>query len=310
MAQDLGGQLQSLYGRFGHLAGVHFELHQNLIAVYVQTAKAEARVFLQGAQLSHFQPAGQKPVLWMSEHNQFKPGQPLRGGIPISWPWFADLARNPQAVAEPVTEQLASQAHGFVRNSLWQLDDLTIVDEVCTLELSLQVDQPGWPFPARLSLTLVVDQQLSISLGVENLGDQAFSYTLALHSYFSVADINQVTVEGLAGGLALDCVDHWQPKPITEPVTVTDELDWVIEHAPEQVVLVDDVLDRRIRLSHSGLPSLVAWNPWQDKGSRLSQFGAEDYQTMLCLESAALLSSAVLCAPGQCQRHNLFISVG
>jgi len=54
----------------------------------VTNAQAEARIYLLGAQVTHFQPARQEPVLWLSPLSAFEAGKAIRGGVPICWPWF------------------------------------------------------------------------------------------------------------------------------------------------------------------------------------------------------------------------------
>ncbi|BFM09488.1 D-hexose-6-phosphate mutarotase [Halioxenophilus aromaticivorans] len=303
---DLASQMQQLYQRFGNLPGVHIELHQNLLAVYVQTPKAEARVFLQGAQVSHFQPKGQPPVLWLSEHNQYQVGKPLRGGIPISWPWFADLARNPADLRQQVTGDDAP-AHGFVRNCDWQLDDIVVDKDVYHLHLSCRPQSKHWPYACRLGLVVSVDEALTLALSVTNLSDRPWRYALALHSYFQVEQISEVTVPSLAGQAYLDCLTDWQPCQQQDALEIGEEVDRVYTQAPKRIALQDAVAGRSIVLTSQNLPSLVAWNPWQEKGSRLSQFGTEDHNNMLCLENAALLDDAVTVAPKEKQVHTLKI---
>jgi glucose-6-phosphate 1-epimerase len=45
-------------------------------------------VALLGAYVMEWTPAGKKPVLFMSADAVFEEGQPIRGGIPVCWPWF------------------------------------------------------------------------------------------------------------------------------------------------------------------------------------------------------------------------------
>jgi len=98
MAVDTGQQMQQLYQRFGELPGVVIELHKELLAVHIQNDAATATVFLQGAQLSQYQAKGQPASIWCSDSCDYKAGSPLRGGIPICWPWFGDFDRNPKTV--------------------------------------------------------------------------------------------------------------------------------------------------------------------------------------------------------------------
>src|SRR5579863_10176669 len=78
--------------------------------VLVETARAEAEIYLHGAHVARFQPQGQKPVLFMSEISHFEPGKPIRGGVPICFPWFG--ARE---------DGRPGPAHGFARLLEWEL---------------------------------------------------------------------------------------------------------------------------------------------------------------------------------------------
>ena len=71
---------------------------------------AEATIYTQGAHLTHWKPAGQAPVIFLSQRAEFVPGKPIRGGVPVVFPWFSerhDGKTGPQ--------------HGFARISEWEL---------------------------------------------------------------------------------------------------------------------------------------------------------------------------------------------
>src|SRR3954468_4548199 len=57
----------------------------------------EAHAYLYGAHVTHFQPRGQAPVLFLSEESFFTHGRPIRGGVPLIFPWFGPRASDPQA---------------------------------------------------------------------------------------------------------------------------------------------------------------------------------------------------------------------
>src|SRR5262249_45311261 len=80
----------------------------------VTTALAEAHVYLYGAHVTHFQPAGQKPVLFLSKEAVFQPGKAIRGGVPIIFPWFGPRASDSK-----------SPAHGFARTQSWATESVT-----------------------------------------------------------------------------------------------------------------------------------------------------------------------------------------
>src|SRR4051794_38789457 len=80
----------------------------------ITTPAAEAVVYLHGAHVTHYQPKGTTPVLFMSAQSHFAPGQPIRGGVPVIFPWFGPHPTDPKA-----------PAHGFARTTAWTLDSVT-----------------------------------------------------------------------------------------------------------------------------------------------------------------------------------------
>src|SRR6478736_8745915 len=76
--------------------------------VQIQTPWSAAEIYLQGACVTHFQLHGDSPLLFLSEKSRFEPGAPIRGGIPIIFPWFGK------------PEGRTSQ-HGFARLRPWEL---------------------------------------------------------------------------------------------------------------------------------------------------------------------------------------------
>ena len=65
---------------------------------------------------------------------------------------------------------------------------------------------------------------------------------------------------------------------------------------------------RRISLHSQGSASAVLWNPWVDKALRLSDFAADAWQRMLCIESANVWDDCVQLAPGASHSLDLRLS--
>ncbi|MBL4607202.1 MAG: D-hexose-6-phosphate mutarotase, partial [Pseudomonadales bacterium] len=70
----------------------------DLPALHINNHLAKAVVLLQGAQVIQYQPHGGEPILWENPNARYQRGKAVREGIPICWPWFGDLDRNPEAV--------------------------------------------------------------------------------------------------------------------------------------------------------------------------------------------------------------------
>ena len=293
-----GEKIQSLYAQFGQIKGISIELYKRLIAISVKNDAATATIFLQGAQLAEYKKKGQEPLLWLSEQCDYQVGSPLRGGVPVCWPWFGDISRNPDAVKQQVIGD-DLPAHGLVRSVEWELVEINLLDKNTTqLILSLDV-QPSeqWPYAARLQLEVTVGTELTLQLSVTNKSEKSFTFTSALHTYLNISDITQVQVKGLEHATYLDTLDNWSTQSSTEPLSVKGELDSVYTNISQSVLVEDKQWNRSISLQGINAPDLVAWNPWIKKSQALSQFADTDYQQMLCLESAHLLDNAQLLNP-------------
>ena len=286
---DTASMMQSLYSQFGELPGINIELHKELIAIAVETSTATARIFLQGAQLSEYGLKGQAPTLWLSPECNYLPGQPLRGGIPICWPWFGDLNRNCESVSRQIDDPNAP-THGFARHRNWQLTDIEIPSpEQTRLLLTLNIktgEEPLWPFASQLQLQVDVGQVLDIQLTTINCDQRPFSFSAALHSYFNISDIDNISLDGLAEKPYTDAQDNWQLKQQQGSLRIDQEVDRIYQQLDQAIVLTDTGHQRSTEVTSQGSHSAIIWNPWIEKSKRLSCFSEDAYQQMLCIETA------------------------
>ncbi|NQD93028.1 D-hexose-6-phosphate mutarotase [Pseudomonas sp. CrR25] len=276
----------------------------------IRHADAELLVAQQGAQVVSYQRDGERPLIWLSEQAAYQAGQSVRGGVPVCWPWFGDLRRNPQAVQAMYQGGSLVPSHGLMRGLDWQLLGIDSQGDGVSLEFVYNsVDQPlpGWPHAAELKLQIRLDQHLNLDLSSHNLGSTPLALSQALHSYFAVGDIRRVRVDGLQGCRYIDTLDNWLERQQPEALTFHGETDRIYLNTPAQLSIIDPVWQRRIQLRSSGSHSAVLWNPWTDKAQRLSQFAADAWHGMLCIEHANVLEDLVHLAPGA--RHQLSISL-
>jgi len=284
----LNQPIDTLNHHFGLTGALHFvQGRAGLPEAEIQTPQASARVALHGAQLLAWQPAGAQPVIWVSQAAVFEPGQPVRGGVPVCWPWFGPREGLPM--------------HGFVRTRLWQVRETSLdADQQVVLRLGLQDDTDTrtlWDFAFDLELVLTVGATLTIKLISRNTGDQPFTLTDALHSYFGVGDIHQTTVQGLDGCDYLDKVQNFAQARQVGAVEITGETDRIYVNTTADCVIEDRVQQRNIRISKSGSSSTVVWNPWRDKV--FADMAAGEYQQMLCVETCNAGPDQITLAPGQ-----------
>ena len=246
----------------------------------------EARVYEQGAHVTHFQARHQAPMLWVSEAEDYQPGKAIRGGIPLCWPWFG---------AHPKGQ---GGAHGVARTRPWQLIACDESDTGVTLVFRfLCGPEAGIEQPLSATLTLFFGAQLHMQLESKNLGSAAVDLSLAIHSYFPVGDIHATRLLGAANRRYDDMLTGQQQCLAPAPdITIAGETDRIYYgSAPWRIVSPALMLN----IEPEGSDSTVVWNPWTEKSRRLSNFRDDDYLGMLCVETALCGRDSRRLAPGE-----------
>ncbi|MNM82653.1 putative glucose-6-phosphate 1-epimerase [compost metagenome] len=289
---------------------VESEQHGELNCWRITSDTAELLVAQQGAQVLSYQRIGEPPLLWLSEQAIFKQGKSVRAGVPVCWPWFGNLKRNPAAVQAMYRGEDAP-AHGLVRGRDWQLLSIEGSGDSVRVEFTLpetQGDLPGWPHNVELKLSIVMGEQLTITLTSYNLDNVPVTISQALHSYFAVSDVREVQVEGVDGLGYIETLADWVQRTQQGNLGFAGETDRIYLQAPEQLSIVDPNWNRRIRLSSSGSRSAVIWNPWIARAAELPDMADDGWQRMLCIETANVWDDVVTLAPGA--THSLSLSIG
>ena len=288
---------EELTAKFG-IAGIldFVETEHGLVKAAISLDGMAGELYLQGAQLTAWQPAGERPVLFTSPNSLFAPGRAIRGGIPIIFPWFG-----------PSRHALEAPQHGFARTAPWHLDRVeTAGRESLTLTFSLSDGDVGslfWPEPFRAIYTVVFAQTLSLRLGVENRATHPIIFEQALHTYFAISDISGIAISGLAGTTYIDKSDAARRKPQTAAlVTITSETDSVYLDTPGQCVIEDRGWHRRVVIKKDGAASSVVWNPWAEKAAAMVDLGDPAWRGMVCVETGNIADNEVrLAADGEHQ---------
>lgn len=281
-----------------------------LLAVDIRNPFAKARIFLQGAQLTQFQAKGETDLIWCSPTAEYQAGKAIRGGIPICWPWFGALEKNPGEISSQLDDPDAAPAHGFARQVQWQLDHVQDLDDHTEVKLSYQhrADK-HWPFNCLLSVRYQIGKQLKMRFIVSNADSNTFHFSHALHSYFPCEDILQVEVGGLEDCHYIDTLQDWSEQTQLGTVQFCAEVDRIYTDVPARLQIHHAIPQRSIVLESDEHHCAVVWNPWVDKSRRLSGFPDDGYQSMLCVESANVLQHVQTLQPGQTLAYNLSISL-
>lgn len=257
--------------------------------IEIATALATAEIYLQGAHLTHYQKKTEKPLLFLSQVSQFASGEPIRGGVPIIYPWFGSRDGQP--------------SHGFARSRTWELWEISTMPNGSVRTQFRLPDLPEaalYP-PAQVNYSVTVGETLICELTVTNRSEeQVLKFENCLHTYFLIGDISGVSLAGLKGVEYLDKVANFAIKRQGEELLrIAGETDRIYLDTPGPVEIIDHSLHRKIRVEATGALSTVVWNPWIEKSQRMPDFGNDEYLRMVCVESGNLARNEIELPPGQ-----------
>lgn len=265
----------------------------DLVIAEIANEAASASVSLYGGHVLSYRRHEGQPVLWLSGKSWYEIGKPIRGGIPVCWPWFG---------AHPTDPSLPG--HGLARIHCWEvLEAAAPAPGVTVLTLGLRNSPETlnlWPFPFSLRLRVTVGSTLRLDLTTENPGHRAITLTQALHTYFAISDIARIRVEGFDGCPFIDTVGGANRIGTQQgDITFSEETDLVLLECPGDACVVDPGLGRRIRIAKEGSRSGVVWNPWIAKSARMPDFGDNEYPGMVCVETTNAPGDEAVIDPGQ-----------
>lgn len=304
--------LSDLNERFSIPGILHFgSTGDNLTYAQIEAPHANARLFLQGAHLASWQPERLDPVLYLSPRSQFVPGTPVRGGIPVVFPWFGPRAGEP---SPPHTEG-PGPSHGFARTSEWQPVFAAMCGDELHLTLALGPTQQSRSLGFdhfRIALALRIGHTLSLELAVANnsAAPAPLVFEEALHTYLRVADATQIKLLGLSNADYIDKRDDSSRKLQPDgPVVLTEATDRIYLDTESAFAIEDPLGHRRIILEKAGSRSTVVWNPWSTLTPTLPDMDPGGWRNMVCVETANIDRNAITLAPGETHTMSLHIAV-
>ena len=274
---------------------LHFdEPSPGITRAVISTPLADAEVYLQGAHLARWQPRGHDPVLFMSSKSLFAPGKAIRGGVPVIFPWFG--ARS---------DGKPGPAHGYARTAQWSVES-TALTPAGDVELILVLP----PDTSQVRFHITVGTSLTMSLQVQNLSPDPFTFEEALHSYFHVSDIRETLVTGLEGTTFIDKTDalHRKLQP-HEPLRFTKETDQVHLNTAATCVIHDAATGRKVKVEKTGSLSTIVWNPWAEKAAGMADMGLGEWERFVCVETGNAADNAITLAPGASHTLTAVISL-
>ena len=225
----------------------------------VSAGGAEAIVTLYGAHLVSWKAADGAQRLFCSARSALDGSRAIRGGVPVIFPQFA--------------ERGTGMRHGFARVSNWRLADSGEGYAVFALTQAdlAPANMQAWPHGFELQLRVALqDDTLSLTLDVRNTGADAFAFSSALHTYFLVDALGQVSIEGVQEQL----------------LRIADKIDQIYRGIKGAITLAQP--GGMLTLSQSGFRDAVVWNPGEADTRALADMEDDEYLRFVCIEPALI----------------------
>jgi len=236
-----------------------------------------------------------KERFFLSKKSALDGSKPVRGGIPIVFPFFGSPTRE---------EHKVFPSHGFGRTEKWKYDGIVSETESATsvkfvLEPSAHI-KAKFPHPFILQYIVTISfHELSTELHVTNPASStsALTHQALLHNYIAAHPSSSITIAPLTnltytdkikGGV--DVVEH------RALVDVRQATDSVYKAAPGeyQVRWTGGGID----IKTTGFPDVVIWNPQKEIGTKIADMEQDGWERYVCVEPG-LVSSWNTLAPGE-----------
>ena len=279
-------------------ASIH-EITSGYPTVRISNSFGTAEIALHGAHLIGFTPAASTPVIFLSSDAVFAAGTPIRGGIPICWPWFS---RHQHRDDFP--------SHGIARTSFWTLQNVCHEGEFTLVEMTLSTDgtDPRWPFLSCAKISFSIGGHLSVALTTQNLGEIPFDFSDALHCYFQLGEAKKTDVTGLTGANYVFSLSDNEIKVQSDPIRIDQAIDRIFQ-TQESSTIIDRENRRVIVVSKSGSNNTVVWNPGVAGAKKMADLADQEYRRFVCVEPANAYPSPITLSPGGSHTTKTVISV-
>lgn len=224
---------------------------------------SSCEVSLYGAQLLSWKVDG-KERLFLSDTSKFEVGAPIRGGVPVCWPQFAEKGALPK--------------HGVARtHNEWSIAYWGKLEDSESFCISLAM---AYNDDVTLTMTTTLhERSIEQKMEVHNDSEKdTFSFTTALHSYFN-AEL-PIVISGLEGCAFQDKVEEGKYSEATNEYITVDgqEIDRIYHNSPARVTFGDLVVEKDL-----GFPDTVVWNIGHEKLPALEDLSSINY---VCVETA------------------------
>jgi glucose-6-phosphate 1-epimerase len=278
------------------------ELEENMAFITVSNKYADADICLYGAHITNFKPQKTMPVLWMSPESNFEEGKPIRGGIPVCFPWFG-----------PHKTDSAKPQHGFGRLMYWNVQktaSLPTGETLVRLQLCSSAEtKTYWNHDFCAEMSVIVGKTLTATLKVTNTSSTPFEYSCALHSYFNIPSIDEIAIEGLQSTRYVNQLDGGDYLQETLLLEIKKAETRHYYNTETDCIIIDTLFNRRIRVAKSGSKITTVWNPGEETCLKIDDIPDDGFQNFVCIEAVNAFNDVIKLAPGETHETSAIIGI-
>lgn len=268
------------------------ELEGELAFITVSNKYADADICLYGAHITSFRPRNTMDLLWVSPDSFFEVGKPIRGGIPVCFPWFGPHKTDP---TKPM--------HGFGRLMYWDvLETATQSNGETFIRLQLcssAETKAYWPYDFCAEMSFTIGRTLRVTLKVTNTSPEDFSYTCALHTYYQLSAIENLHIEGLKNTSYFNQLTGEYGIQEEEILQINEPMTRHYLNTESTVIVADPIFRRRIRVEKAGSKVTTVWNPGAETSASLADLPDDGWETFVCVEATNAFDYPIQLAPGE-----------
>ena len=295
--------IDELNDRFSLGGVVKFaELHDKLVYITVTNQCADAQICLYGAHVMSFRPHHSEEILWMSPKSSFQIGQPIRGGIPVCFPWFGPHKSDP-----------AKPQHGFGRLMYWEVTETAVKTNGETLVgfklCSSDETKAYWPHDFCAELTVIVGKTLEVSLKVANQSVEPLEYTCARHSYYKISAIENIAITGLQGARYHSQLEPGEFIQDSPEIEIRKAETRHYHNTKATCIIEDSLFKRKIRIGKAGSKITTVWNPGKEASAAINDMPDDAYLHFVCVEAVNAFDDVIKLAPGESHTTSAMIGL-
>jgi len=295
--------IDQLNDKFSLNGKVKFDKPENgLVYLNVSNKYADASICLYGANVTSFRPYHSKEILWLSPKSSFEVGKPIRGGIPVCFPWFGPNKTDPK-----------QPQHGFGRLMYWDVSETANQpggETMIRLQLCASEETKFyWPHEFCAELSVLVGKTLEVNLKITNQSAESFEYTCALHTYYHISSIENISITGLLGASY-----HNQSEPCEfiqeSPKIKICKAETRHYHNTEANCMIEDPdFGRKISIAKAGSKITTIWNPGKETSAKIEDLPDDAYLCFVCVEAVNAFDDVIRLTPQESHTTSAMIGL-